>query len=39
MGKKDQSRLVSAIDKVFPDFTEFEKNAEAYIKRELELFE
>lgn len=38
LGKKDQSRLMAVADKVFPDFTEFEKNSEVYLARELELF-
>ncbi len=39
MGKNDQKRLLSVVDKVFPDYEEFEKNAEGYIERERKLLE
>lgn len=37
LGRSDQKRLMTAVDKVFPEFEEFEKNAQDYIKREMEL--
>jgi hypothetical protein len=37
IGKKDQARMMAVTDKVFPEFTEFEKNADTYIARELAL--
>ena len=37
LGKKDQSRLMSVADKVFPEFNEFEKTGDEYIARELDL--
>lgn len=33
VGNKDLMRLMSAADKQFPDFSDFEKNAEAFIER------
>lgn len=39
LGKNDQTRLMAVADKVFPEFTEFEKSAETYLARELELLE
>ena len=37
LGKKDQSRLMSVADKVFPEFNEFEKTGDEYTARELDL--
>ena len=34
LGKKDQTRLMSAADKQFPSLEEFQKNAEEYLDRE-----
>jgi hypothetical protein len=39
LGKRDQTRLMAATDKVFPEFTEFEKNGKDYFERELSLLE
>lgn len=39
LNKKDQKRLMTTVDKIFPEFVEFEKNGEEYIKREMELLE
>ena len=37
IGKKDQSRLMSAADKQFPSLEDFQKHAEEYIEREGQL--
>lgn len=37
LSRGDQKRLMTAVDKVFPEFTEFEKNGVEYIKREMEI--
>lgn len=37
LGKNDQKRLMTAVDKIFPEFEEFEKSGEDYFKREMEL--
>lgn len=37
LSRNDQKRLMTAVDKVFPEFTEFEKNGVDYIKREMEI--
>jgi len=37
IGRNDQKRLMTTVDKVFPEFEEFIKNGQEYIQRELEL--
>ncbi|GER92309.1 DUF1828 domain-containing protein [hot springs metagenome] len=37
LGRNDQKRLMTAVDKIFPEFEEFEKSGEDYFKREMEL--
>ena len=36
LGKKDQSRLMSAADKLFPSLDDFEENGERFLERELD---
>jgi hypothetical protein len=37
LNRNDQKRLMTTIDKVFPEFEDFEKNGLEYIKREMDL--